>query len=643
MSVRQVSRKLSRGRNAEGFETFHHRLYVEGLEGSKRREELHQRMLKEREEREAATFVGSPAISELAQTMKSASLAIGDNVFDRLSKDNGRIAREARLEAIRREKESHELDECSFAPSINSRSRALAQSLRLEAEHETLTMYRERLEAEGWGAAAAAASIAPLHEQLHEEAEDRARRRQAYEAWRPDGHSFKPAISDASRAIAESLIGVGGEVVAPRASGPGISNSTDIFERLYAEKDAIALRQSEEMSYLARPFDEKTGQPLYKPAVGRSPQYARNSANLEIGDFLYAMRHEFDDKKQLATERELQKIDEKSNMSHLTWRSHVAVDKLKKRRFHQIFRYLSKGRLDGLVDLSNTQLFVRLDPEVRNDLYEMKIRVMKDPLAIEGCTIVGDGEPSVLLNKSAFVRVLGQLVDSGPLAGPRHYLLPSAGRKIQDSSDPNTTFAPFITEESRMLAERRRPLGVPVEDILFAEHEEAQKRLERIAEEAEREKMDECTFKPHLWSNTVEGRIAMAKSGVGSTVMSKVAMQRRRDMDRRGMVAQAKKPPPPPSPLEKLRDAVLSGDATRALSGEGARGEVEKPLEVMSEVIARWKDDDDDDEDVRTVKELERIVNDERRRDTHHGANITASTIKEALNFLEDVSSSDDD
>ena len=63
----------------------------------------------------------------------------------------------------------------------------------------------------------------------------------------------------------------------------------------------------------------------------------------------------------------------------------------------------------------------------------------------------------------------------------------------------------------------------------------------------------------------------------------------------------------------------------------------------MSEVIARWKDDDDDDEDVRTVKELERIVNDERRRDTHHGANITASTIKEALNFLEDVSSSDDD
>ncbi|XRB13879.1 EF-hand domain-containing protein [Pseudoscourfieldia marina] len=664
-----VSRKLSRGRNTGGFDTFHDRLYAEGLESARRREEVHRKVQEQRAEQEAATFVGSPAISELAKTMKRTSVALGESTFERLTRDNGRNAREARLEAMRREKEEREMEECSFAPSINTRSRALAQSLRLEAEHETLSMYRASLEAEGWSAVAAAAGVAPLHEQLYEEAEDRRRRRQAYEAWRPDGHTFQPSITESSRAIAESLRGVGGEMVAPRASGPGVRNDANIFDRLYAEKDAIALRKSELHADIAAPFDEKTGQPLYQPMVGRNPQFERNSARLDIGDFLYAMRYEFDDKKQYATEHELQKIDEQSNMSHMTWKSYVVVEKLKQRRFDQLYRYLARGRLDGLVDLSNTQLFVRLDPEVRNDLYEMRLRVLKNPSDVEGCTLAGDGhDQMVLVNKSAFMRLINDLVDMGPLAGPRHYLLPSAGRKIDPQEGQKDSFAPKISEHSRKLAAGRRPEGMPIEDLMLMEEEQAAQRREELRRQREQDALLDCTFQPQLFStsNTRRG------------VMSKVAMMR--------------KPKPPPSamsPLEQLRDAVLSGDAQRTLSGKGNRGEVGQSLDVMEDAVSRWHEaqnvktmedvvsrwgeaqdvkriekavtrwrgdeDEDDDSDggrggVYGKPQVQRMTPpsqaESRRRDRDSnvkGANLTSSVIRQAMSFLEDVSSSSDD
>jgi hypothetical protein len=43
--------------------------------------------------------------------------------------------------------------------------------------------------------------------------------------------------------------------------------------------------------------------PLWKPRVGRAPTQPRNGAQLPIGDFLYSMRDEFNDKKEYSADR----------------------------------------------------------------------------------------------------------------------------------------------------------------------------------------------------------------------------------------------------------------------------------------------------------------------------------------------------
>lgn len=50
--------------------------------------------------------------------------------------------------------------------------------------------------------------------------------------------------------------------------------------------------------------DPATGQPLFQPRTGRAPTNARNAAHLPIGDFLYSVRHEFEDRKESMAERE---------------------------------------------------------------------------------------------------------------------------------------------------------------------------------------------------------------------------------------------------------------------------------------------------------------------------------------------------
>lgn len=54
----------------------------------------------------------------------------------------------------------------------------------------------------------------------------------------------------------------------------------------------------EEARAAALRVDPKTQQPLFHPQTGRSPLFDRNTAELPIGDYLFASRHEFDDMKE---------------------------------------------------------------------------------------------------------------------------------------------------------------------------------------------------------------------------------------------------------------------------------------------------------------------------------------------------------
>eukprot|EP00976_Prorocentrum_cordatum_P082343 1184773-Prorocentrum_minimum.AAC.3 len=58
-----------------------------------------------------------------------------------------------------------------------------------------------------------------------------------------------------------------------------------------------------------------SAQELFRPKTGRAPQIRRNAASLPIGDFLYSMRHEFDDKKEFMAERIAAQLAEETQAS----------------------------------------------------------------------------------------------------------------------------------------------------------------------------------------------------------------------------------------------------------------------------------------------------------------------------------------
>lgn len=59
--------------------------------------------------------------------------------------------------------------------------------------------------------------------------------------------------------------------------------------------------------------DPVTGERLFHPKTGRAPKtFTRNAGQLPVGEYLYSMRHEFEDKKEYLAQMEKQELEKKS-------------------------------------------------------------------------------------------------------------------------------------------------------------------------------------------------------------------------------------------------------------------------------------------------------------------------------------------
>jgi hypothetical protein len=89
-----------------------------------------------------------------------------------------------------------------------------------------------------------------------------------------------------------------------------------------------------------RGVDTITGQPLFKPVVGRGPNFARNSSAMPIGDFLHASRHEFDDIKSRLKADEERRCKELRQQKFVNGRSEKMLGKMRLREARRIFQTL---------------------------------------------------------------------------------------------------------------------------------------------------------------------------------------------------------------------------------------------------------------------------------------------------------------
>lgn len=167
--------------------------------------------------------------------------------------------------------------------------------------------------------------------------------------------------------------------------------------------------------------------------------------------------------------------------------------RLKRKRFRKIYEYLRQVlEQEGLApphpadqaaleaDFSpfledGSPLLDDLDPEVRRD-----VDVVLQIAAQEQLGHLSDGQ--VLLDDGLFMHLMEQVVQ-----GPRDYLQPGSSRR---EAVEEFTFRPTINtdEESLRMVARRRPSHMKIYEILFAEKNSKEEKIQALKHHIEEER-----------------------------------------------------------------------------------------------------------------------------------------------------------
>ena len=434
-----ASQMMMAGRTAGEFGNYGERLYVEGVLQSEARRRRAEAVQAERAAAEEEALQAVPQISDHARTMhRSAETP----ACERLAATSRMSATEARrVEALRRERDQKELEGCTFQPTLSQRSKEL-----MRGRTETLR-----------------AAGATTHEQLYQDAERRRMRYEEYASWFPEEVTFRPNVARQGGNTADEQDDEGDVPIEERLLEAGRARE----EHLAALKEVVN-----------EPVDEETGQPLFRPAVGRGPARVRNPEGLSVGNFLYAQRHDKTDRTEYLAEREAQEMALKRAKGAITARSRRVAAAARARRFRQIFKLLDEGGALE-VDLDKADL-ERLSAEVRADVLE-----------VAGALKEAGAPPSI--REDAFVELMTVVTDE-PGRAPRAYLVPSERTVRAD----NPTFKPRISQRSKQLAARRRVPGQPVHEALLAEQAAREKTLAALKAQQEAVTREACTFRPEL-------------------------------------------------------------------------------------------------------------------------------------------------
>lgn len=224
-------------------------------------------------------------------------------------------------------------------------------------------------------------------------------------------------------------------------------------------------------------MDERTGRPLFQPQINRaSAAHKRFTADLSVGDYLYARRHDTSDRQRMLQLREHHNASCMRSASLVNSRSEAILTRLKNQRFHQIFDYLDEG-CTGVVNLltmvvgdSNRFSSGVLSKEIRKDVEcaaLLQCQAAGLPLAPVTPELFHDAEErsavlvqahanaacvdGVAVDAQGFARLMHSVV-SQQRGVPRSYLLPDSRTRRQEAEP---TFQPAINSKSMQLAQDR--------------------------------------------------------------------------------------------------------------------------------------------------------------------------------------------
>jgi len=481
----EASRMMAAHRTADGYASYGERLYQEGMEGARQKEET-RKYLKEKEiekELEGATF--HPQISKLAQGMKLREAHGVDEAWVRLYHKNAGIAarKKAREDAIRREKDEEEMKECSFRPQLSKKSEQIVEKRR-GASLGTLSS-SDRLYNRGtqktldWEVKK---NIIALQEA-----------------------TFKPEINKTSIKKAEKF----------NRNGP-----SDVADRLLIRGQVYNERLEQARHELESDIDPVTGRKLFHPKTFRGPKNARDNVTAaNVGEHLYQEALESAKRVQEYVKSTHDSIDKEASKAYVNASSQKMMERLKLDRIKAVYAYLAQTPADCFppesIDIigvvSNEKFMDTIDPEVRADVeLAARLAMRQESLRSEQSagepsptltdmsesSLVIEEHPSVFVTESTFINLMNEVIRR-TRGYTRAYLLPMPGTR-KKWEEP--TFKPALDTKSRQMAERLRPKAMPSHEILYNTAADTAAKIELMKKEIEAEELKECTFKPSLQS-----------------------------------------------------------------------------------------------------------------------------------------------
>ncbi|DBA68524.1 TPA: hypothetical protein ACH3X2_013618 [Trebouxia sp. C0005] len=497
-SMTWVSQELTKGRNNGEYSNYGERLYVEGMLEQEKKKAAAELAQDEREAAELAGITWQPEISKMAQTLQRPDA--DEDSFMRLTRTRTNKTQE-RLAMLKQQQEEAASRECTFHPVINHRSdRLMAERSEVLREHQIAA-----------------------HEQLYQDAIRRRLRQEEMAHWFPEDVTFQPTLetgghhADSTKVMADPTV--------------------NVSDRLYERRKKMEAKLAAVRAAAEHPVDPATGRPLFQPAIGRAPHHRRNQHGLPVGEYLYGMRFEFEDKKEYLNELSKQQFDLAATTHYTTGRSQTLMARLKAKRFSQIFNYLDQDQA-GVIDLldlatSEEGLMDTLDPEVRADV-EAAAHVLaahqptppasqdeeqggkdadeeEDPQDSGFITKMFDKVATTGLGPSSLptkvtpqhFQVLMEAALALTRGVPRAYLLPSPQQR---QADAQLTFRPQITQKSKKLAERRRPRKANVYDQLHKDASVTSQKIQQKRQQRDQDTLKECTFQPAFVSERMAGQ-----------------------------------------------------------------------------------------------------------------------------------------
>ncbi|PRW39076.1 expressed ef-hand domain-containing isoform A [Chlorella sorokiniana] len=495
--IAPASGKLASHRTAGAYRNYGERLYVEGRLDAMRKEQMAARQKEEEERAELEAYSFRPTISKLARQIKASEAVLGgpgaayQRLYQRAS--DCTVKRQERMAAIRREQDEAEIKECSFRPQINAKSARMVEG-RQQILRET------RL---------------PGYEQLYNDSMRRRLKLEALAQLPPEEATFRPRVNTSSVVLKRLMEGREGEV--PLGGSDDVATRLLERGRRYQEKLAAAQREAEEA-----PRDPATGRPLFQPKTYRPPSYDRNPDGAPIGERLYSIKAEWDDKAARLRREQERRAARDAASTYVNNKSEKLVDRLKRERFRAVFDYLRRGAPAPVVNLleavQDVAFMDTIDPEVRADV-EFAARALDKAIArrqaaegLQDCatsavpassqrsssTAASAAAPPYAqstngeVDAAGFVALMEEVV-ARTKGLTRQYLLPmpSTRAKFEEPS-----FRPAIDPRSAALAARVRPESLPAYEVLYKTAEEIATKREDLRRAAEAAKLKECLFRP---------------------------------------------------------------------------------------------------------------------------------------------------